>query len=160
MAGVDWVKSDGLLVRFGPNQGQRGGRAGVTTGAGKHRELVLTVDLAGPAGTRYTADLNNDGTNDGFNPVNGSGLDTPIPAGAVITSQRVRTLITPAGGTNFSVGTFQANGTVDNNAGIRTTAGADGTQVGSQLAAARNVAVTTTGVYTAGRIQIVVGYLY
>jgi len=155
MAGIDWVNSDGLLVRYGPNQGVRGGKAGVTTGAGKHRELVLTVDLTGAAGTRYTADLNNDGTNDGF-----SGLDTLIPNGALLVSQRVRTLITPAGGTNFSVGTFQKNGTVDNNAGIRTTAGADGAQIGTQLTADRAVAVTTTGTYTAGRVQITVSYLY
>lgn len=160
MAGIDWVNSDGLVVRFGPNQGNRGGRAGVTTGAGKHRELVLTVDLAGPAGVRYTADLNNDGVTDGFAPANGSGLDTPIPAGAVITSQRVRTLVTPAGGTNFSIGTFLPNGTADNATGIRTTAGTDGAQIGTQLSAARYAGVTTTGTYTAGRVQIVIGYLY
>ena len=155
MAGIDWVNKDGLLVRFGPGQGQRGGRAGVTTGAGKRRELVLTVDLAGPAGTRYTADLTNDGTNDGF-----SGLDTPLPNGALILSQQVRTLVTPAGGTNFSVGTFLKDGTADNAAGIRTTAGANGTQVGTQLTADRFVTVVTTGTYTAGRVQIIVEYDY
>jgi hypothetical protein len=160
MAAVDWVNSDGLIVRFGPNQGIRGARAGVTMGAGKHRELVLTVDLAGPAGTRYTADLNNDGVNEAFAPANGSGLDTPIPAGAVITSQRVRTLVAPAGGTSFTIGTYLANGTADNATGIRTAAGTDGAQVGTQLAAARFAGVTTTGVYTAGRIQVVVSYLY
>ena len=155
MAGVDWVNSDGLLVRFGPNQGVRGAKAGVTTGAGKRRELVFTVDLAGPARTIFTADLNNDGTNDGF-----SGLDTPLPAGALILSQQVRTLITPAGGTNFAVGTYQKNGTLDTAAGIRTTAGANGTQVGTQLTADRYLAVTTTGTYTAGRVQIIVEYDY
>ena len=155
MAGIDWVNKDGLLVRFGPNQGVRGGRAGVTMGAGKRRELVLTVDLTGPAGTRYTADLNNDGTNDGF-----SGLDTPLPAGALIISQHIRTLVTPAGGTNYSVGTYQQNGTVDTAAGLVTTAGANGTQIGTQIAADRFVAVTTTGTYTAGKVQIVINYMY
>lgn len=155
MASVDWVNNDGLLVRFGPKQGVRGGKAGVTRGSSHIRELVLTVDLASPAGTNYTADLNNDGVNDGF-----SGLDTAIPAGAVVTSQRVRVLVTPAGGTNYSVGTFQKNGTADNVAGIRTTAGADGTQIGTQLTADRYVTVTTAGTYTAGRIQIAVGYMY
>lgn len=155
MAGIDWVNNDGLLVRFGPTQGQRNNKAGVTTGAGKHRELVLTVDLTGPARTVYSSDLNNDGTNDGF-----TGLDTPIPANALILSQRVRTLVTPAGGTNFAVGTYQKNGTVDNAAGIRTTAGADGAQVGTQLAAERYVTVSTTGTYTAGKVQIIVNYLY
>lgn len=155
MAGQDWVNNDGLLVRFGPNAGVRGAKAGVTRGAGKHRELVLTVDLAGPARTVFSADLNNDGTVDGF-----TGLDTPIPAGALILSQRLRTLVTPAGGTNFSVGTFQKNGTADNAAGLRTTAGADGAQVNTQLSADRYVTVTTTGTYTAGKVQIVINYLY
>lgn len=155
MAGADWVNPDGLLVRFGPNQGQRGAKAGVTMGAGKRRELVLTVDLTGPARTVYTADLNNDGVADGF-----TGLDTPLPAGALIKSQSVRTLVTPAGGTNYAVGTYQKNGTVDTAAGLRTTAGADGTQINTQIAADRYVTVVTTGTYTAGRIQIVIGYDY
>lgn len=155
MAGIDWVNSDGLLVSFGPNQGVRGGKAGVTTGSGKRRELVLTVDLAGPARTIYSSDLNNDGVNDGF-----TSKDTPIPAGAVIISQHLRTLVAPAGGTNYSVGTFLKTGTVDNNAGLVTTAGANGTQVGTQLAAERYVAVTTAGTYTAGRVQVVINYMY
>jgi len=155
MAGVDWVNPDGLLVRFGPNQGVRGAKAGVTMGAGKRRELVLTVDLAGPARTVFTADRNNDGTNDGF-----SGLDTPIPAGAMLKTQSVRVLTPLAGGTNFSVGTYLLNGTADNATGIRTAAGADGPQIGTQTTAERFVAVTTTGAYTAGRVQIIVGYDY
>lgn len=154
MAGIDWVNKDGLLVRFGPNAGQRGARAGVTTGAGKRRELVLDVVLTGAARTIYPDDLNNDGTNDGF-----SGLNTPLPANSVIVGQRVVNIETPAGGTNFSVGTYQKNGTVDNAAGIRTTAGADGTQVGTQLAADRYVTVVTTGTYTAGRVKVIVEYM-
>lgn len=153
MAAVDWVNSDGLLVRFGPNQGVRGGKAGVTTGSGKHRELVLTVDLTGVARTIYTADLDGNGTPDGF-----SGLDLPLPNGAVIISQRVVVKTTLAGGTNYAVGTYQKNGTVDTAAGIRTTAGADGTQVGTQLTADRYVGVVTTGTYTAGKVEIIVTY--
>lgn len=155
MAGQDWVNSDGLLVRFGPGQGDRGARTGVTTGAGKHRELVLTVDLAGPARTLYSADLTNSGTKTGF-----VGLDTPIPAGAKIISQRTRDLVTPAGGTNYAVGTYAKNGTVDNASGIRTTAGADGAQIGTQVTADKYVTVVTTGTYTAGKVQIVISYLY
>jgi hypothetical protein len=111
------------------------------------------VNLAGPARTIYSADLNNDGVADGF-----VGLDTPIPAGAVITSQRVVVKTPLAGGTSFSVGTFQQNGTVDNVAGLRTTAGADGAQIGTQLTADRFIAATTTGVYTAGVVEILIGY--
>lgn len=155
MAGQDWVNSDGLLVRYGPNQGVRGNKAGVTTGAGKHRELVFTVDLTGAAGTRYSADLNNDGVVDGF-----SGLDTAIPQGALIISQRVRTLVTPAGGTNYSVGTFLRNGTADDAAGIRTTGGADGSRIGTQTSQVLFPAVTTSGTYTAGKLQVVINYQY
>jgi len=155
MAGSDWVNGDGLLVRFGPNQGVRGAKAGVTTGAGKRRELVFTVDLTGAARTVYSTDLNNDGTADGF-----TSMDTPLPAGALILSQQVRTLVTPAGGTNFAVGTYLKNGTADNAAGIRTTAGANGTQVGTQLTADRYVTVVTTGTYTAGKVQVIVEYDY
>lgn len=154
MAGIDWVNPDGLLVRFGPNQGQRGAKAGVTTGAGKRRELTFSVDLAGPARTVYTADRNNDGTNDGF-----SGLDTPLPAGVVILKQTVVVKATPAGGTNFVVGTYQLNGTVDDDDGIRTAAGADGAQVNTQLAAPRYVALKTTGTYTAGTVDVIVEYM-
>lgn len=154
MAGIDWTNKDGLLVRFGPNQGVRGSRAGVTTGAGKRRELVFFTDLAGPARTVYPDDLNNDGTNDGF-----SSLNTQLPANSVLVNQTVVVIDAPVGGTNYSVGTFQKNGTVDNNAGIRTTAGANGTQIGTQLTADRYAAVTTTGTYTAGRIKVVVEYI-
>lgn len=149
-----WVNADGLPVRFGETQGNRGARAGVTMGAGKRRELVLEVDLTGPARTIYNADPGNTGTNTAFN-----GLDTPLPAGALLESQKVIVEVTPAGGTNYSVGTYQKNGTVDTAAGIRTTAGADGSQIGTQLAADRYVGVTTTGTYTAGKIKIIVVYL-
>ena len=92
----------------GRDQGVRGAKAGVTTSTTKKNELVLTVDLEGAARTIYSTDRNNDGTADGF-----SGLDTPIPAGARILSQNVIELEAPAGGTSWSVGTYQENGTVD-----------------------------------------------
>lgn len=155
MAAIDWVNSDGLLVRFGPNQGVRGSKAGVTTGAGKRRELVFTVDLTGPARTIYSADLNNDGVNDGF-----SGLDTPLPAGARILNQQIRTLTPQAGGTSFTVGTFQKNGTVDVVDGIRQASAANGSQILQQITADRYVAVTTTGTFTAGKYMIIVEYDY
>src|SRR5688572_13229755 len=102
------INSDGLLLRFGRDQGVRGAKAGVTTSTTKRNELVLLVDLEGVARTIYSTDRNNDGTVDGF-----SGLDTPIPAGAIILDQQAIELEAPAGGTNFAVGTYQLNGTVD-----------------------------------------------
>lgn len=148
------INSDGLLLRFGRDQGVRGAKAGVTTSTTKRNELVLTVDLEGVARTIYSTDRNNDGTVDGF-----SGLDTPIPAGAIILSQKAIQLEAPAGGTNFTVGTYQEDGTVDDADGIRVAAGTDGAQVGTQLSAARYVGVVTTGTYTAGQYKIIIEYL-
>src|SRR6478752_2938185 len=137
-----YINSSGLLTRYGRDQGVRGAKTGVTTSTTKKNEMVLTVDLAGVARTIYSTDRNNDGTVDGF-----GGLDTPIPAGARILSQTMIQLVAPAGGTSFSVGTYQENGTVDNATGIRDAAGANGAQIGTQLAAARFVGVSTVGTY-------------
>lgn len=148
-----WVNDDGLLVRYGTSQGDRGARPGSTQSNSKQQELILEVELTGAARTIYSTDNNNDGTLDGF-----SSLDGLLPANAFITGQRAIVLVTPAGGTNYAVGTYQTDGTVDDADGIRTTAGANGVQVGTQLTAARNVAVVTTGTYTAGRVKIIIDY--
>lgn len=155
MANSTWVNNDGLLVRYGANQGNRGARPGSTQSNSKEQELVLEVTLTGAARTIYSTDLNNDGTVDGF----ALGLDALLPANAIVTDQRVIELVTPAGGTNYAVGTYQRNGTVDDADGIRTTAGANGVQVGVQLTAARYVALVTTGTYTAGKIKVIVRYV-
>lgn len=155
-----YVNRDGLETRFGVDQGKRGFRAGVTTGAGKRRELILEVTLAdlGAGGTGFTADLNNDGTREAFNPSN-----TALPIGSVIDQVRIVTLETPAGGTGIIVGTYQENGTIVDDDGIATTiAGVAGAQVGTQVSAATGpwfVAPKATGTYTAGKIKIIVEYL-
>lgn len=149
-----WTNPDGLTVRYGVDQGLRTSRAGVTTGAGKRRELVVEVDLTGVARTIYNADPGNTGTNTGFD----DGLNTSIPTNAVITKQTVVVVTTLAGGTTYAVGTYQGDGTVDTANGIRTIAGADGAQIGTQLSAARFVGVVTTGTYTAGKIKIIIEY--
>lgn len=150
-----WTNPDGLEVRFGSDIGKRGQKAGVTTGAGKRRELVLTVDLValGANGTGFTSDLNSDGTLDGFSPSN-----TNLPAGAKILGFTEIVLVTPAGGTSYEIGTYQESGTVDVVNGIRTSAGAAGAQVGTQLAAPRFVAAKATGTYTAGKVKVIIEY--
>jgi len=148
------INSDGLLLRFGRDQGVRGAKAGVTTSTTKMNELVLTVDLEGAARTIYSTDRNNDGTADGF-----SGLDTPIPANARIISQNAIQLEAPAGGTSFEVGTYLEDGTVDDADGIRIAAGTNGVQVGTQLTAKRFVGVKTTGAYTAGIYKVIIQYM-
>lgn len=155
-----YTNNDGLEVRFGSDIGKRGMRAGVTTGAGKRRELVLEVDLVklGAGGTGFTSDLNNDGTNEAFNPSN-----TALPIGAVIDQVRIVSIVTPAGGTGIVVGTYKEDGTVVDDDGIATTiAGVAGAQVGTQVLQATGpwfVAAKATGTYTAGRIKVIVEYL-
>lgn len=153
-----YTNQDGLEVRFGSDIGKRGFRAGVTTGAGKRRELVLEIELAklGANGTGFTSDLNNDGTNEAFNPSN-----TPLPIGAVIDQVRIVTLVAPAGGTSYSIGTWLENGTVVDADGIWTDAGAAGAQIGSAVPGSGPWYVTAkaTGTYTAGKIKVVVEYI-
>lgn len=155
-----YTNNDGLEVRFGSDIGKRGMRAGVTTGAGKRRELVLEVELSklGAGGTGFTSDLNNDGTNEAFNPSN-----TALPVGAIIDQVRIVEIVAPAGGTGLVVGTYRENGTVVDDDGIATTiAGAPGAQVGTQVLQATGpwfVAAKATGTYTAGRVKIVIEFI-
>jgi hypothetical protein len=148
------VNSDGLPVRFGRDQGLRGSRAAVTTSTTKRNELVLLVDLEGAARTTFSMDNNNDGTLDGF-----GGLDTPIPANALILSQKAIQVEAPAGGTNFTVGTFEEDGTVIDADGIRVAAGTDGALIGTQVTQNSFVGVVTTGTYTAGKFKIIIEYM-
>lgn len=148
------VNSDGLVLRFGRSSGDRLSRAAVTTDTTKVNELVLTVVLTGAARTIFTMDRNNDGTLDGF-----SGLDTPIPSGSKILGFDVLEVVAPAGGTNYTVGTFQLDGDAIDADGIRKTDGTAGDQVGTQLAEDGYVGVVTTGTYTAGTVKVVIRYM-
>jgi hypothetical protein len=155
-----YTNNDGLEVRYGSDIGKRGMRAGVTTGAGKRRELVLEVDLVklGAGGTGFTSDLNNDGVNEAFNPSN-----TPLPVGAVIDQVRIVEIVAPAGGTGLVVGTYRENGTVVDDDGIAINiAGAPGAQVGTAVLQATGpwfVAAKATGTYTAGRVKVVIEFI-
>ena len=148
------INSDGLLLRFGRDQGVRGAKAGVTTSTTKRNELVLFVDLEGAARTIYSTDRNNDGTVDGF-----GGLDTPIPAGAIILSQKAIQIEAPAGGTSWQVGTYLENGTADDDDGIRVVVGTDGAQINTQLTAKRYVGIKTVGTSTAGQFKVIIEYM-
>lgn len=154
MARGTWKNNDGLYIRYGVEQGDRKDRSGVTASTTKDVELELLITLTGAARTIYTADLTNDGVLDGF-----SGLDTPIPANALIKSVDIINVETPAGGTNYALGTYQANGTVDTANGLKTTVGVDGAQVGTVLSAARYVTAVTTGTYTAGKVKVRIVYV-
>ena len=162
MSSGTWQNDDGLYVRYGTAQGNRstGGatRAGATTGAGKERELVLHFDLEGAARTTFTADLDNDGTLDGF-----SGLDTPLPAGVLPTSVEVLVTETAAGGTNYEIGTYQIDGTIIDIDGIinentGAEAGDDFALIGAVTTQDQYIAAKTTGTYTAGKVTVIIRY--
>lgn len=152
-----YINQDGLETRFGSDIGNRGMKAGVTTGAGKRRELVLMLTLKdlGANGTGFTADLNNDGVKDAFNSSN-----TPLPANVRIDKATLVQLEAPAGGTSFTVGTFLENGTVVDDDGILVAAGTQGAQVGTMSGVSELfVAAKAVGTYTAGRFKVIVEYI-
>lgn len=153
---TEWVNNDGLLVRFGADQGARGDRGGSVRVAGTVKELVYHFTLTGAARTGFTADLDNDGTNDGF-----SGLDPYIPAGAKIVDIDWVVTETLAGGTNYEVGTYQVDGTIIDIDGILNEN--TGVEVGDDLNTtyANNSYVTfkTTGTYTAGKVKVIISYI-
>lgn len=160
-----YTNADGLEVRFGNDIGKRGFKAAVTTGAGKRRELILEVDLTllGITGTGFTADLNNDGTNEAFNTSN-----TSLPVGSVLDQVRIIELVAPVGGgtgAGVTIGTFQEAGTVVDADGIAINlAGAAGAQIGTKVLTATGpwyVAAVKAGdaVYTAGKIKVVVEFI-
>jgi len=160
MAEQLWHNSDGLPVRFGPSQGRRkntvsgAGKLGVVRTAGETKTAELNLDLAGAARTLYTADRNNDGTMDGFE----KGLDTFIPNGAVITGITVMTIVAPAGGTSYSLGTYQVDGTVISATAL-INAGTIATLPLAALAQDSFVTASTVGTYTAGKLKIIIHYV-
>ena len=173
-----WTNADGLQVRFASDwkaNALRFNRSGVVNSYGRIKELVIDVDLKKlPAGgISFTADLNNDGTLDGF--YNG---DVAIPANASIVGGQLTMGEAAAGGTSIEVGLFtkagaaiDADGLITAAAGVTanmavgdridlngafasTTAGTNG--IG---AVDGYVGFTTVGTFTAGRGQLVVQYV-
>lgn len=160
MAEQLWHNSDGLPVRFGLSQGRRkntvsgAGKLGVVRTAGETKTAELNLDLAGAARTMYTADRNNDGTMDGFE----LGLDTFIPAGAIITGILVEQLVAPAGGTSYSVGTYQVDGTAISATAL-VNAGTVATVPLAGLAQNSFITASTVGTYTAGKLKVLIHYV-
>lgn len=158
MAEQIWHNSDGLPVRFGGSQGRRkntvsgAGRLGVLKNDGEIMEAVMTVDLAGAARTLFPADRNNDGTMDGFE----KGLDTFLPNGATVKEVMVEPIVAAAGGTSYSLGTYQVDGTTISATAL-INAGTPATNV--SITQDSFLAVSTVGTYTAGKLRIVVRYM-
>lgn len=173
-----WTNADGLQVRFGEDWADpalRKNRAGTlrVAGARKQVEVDLVLKLLPAGAVNFSADLNNDGTKDGF--YNG---DVHLPAYASITDVYLVSGETAAGGTNIKVGLFQANGTaIDDDGLITATAGVtanmaigeringDGALTSATAGTASVganpafIGVTATGTFTAGKARLVVEYI-
>jgi hypothetical protein len=151
---------DGLPVRFGRSQGRRkntvsgAGKLGAVRTSGETKTVELNVDLVGAARTLYTADRNNDGTMDGFE----KGLDSFIPNGAVVTGVTVMTIVAPAGGTSYSLGTYQVDGTAISATAL-INAGTLATFPLAAIAQDSFITASTVGTYTAGKLKFIIHYV-
>jgi len=162
-----WQNEDGLYIRFATERGEIKA-VGATV---QEVEKYLVVDLDYDDLPAYTADLNNDGTNDGF-----AGDDAYIPAGSYITDARVivEDAFTSGGATTLSIGLAQLDGTAIDADGIDATiakaalgannaVACDGALVGGTATVGANDAyvytTVATGPYTAGKAKLVIKYI-
>lgn len=173
-----WQNADGLAQAFGnfwsdPKNFTNRPRAVNKLGAIK--ELWFDYDLArAPAGTQYPADLNNDGTNDGF-----TTGDVYLPAYSSVL--RVTLVVTEAaaGGTSITLGTYGLTGSAVSATSLITategvianldTVGArtygagalvsTSVETASVGAADAYIAIVTAGTFTAGKGRIVIEYI-
>jgi len=173
-----YTNADGLQVKFGsywtdPKNFKNRPRSVNTLGAEK--ELVVDFDLTKiPAGTTsYTADLNNDGTRDGFT----SG-DVHLPAYASVKQAYLVMTEAAAGGTSITVGTYlkagsaiSATSLVTATEGVLANLDTKGARVygaGALVATTAETAsvganpafvgITTAGTFTAGKGRLVIIY--
>jgi len=172
-----WTNADGLQVRFGQDwvdPALRKNRPGSLRVAGARKQIEVDLDLKLlPVGVNFSADLNNDGTKDGF--YNG---DVSLPANSSITDVFIVSGETAVGGTSIAVGLFQANGTaISATALVTATAGVtanlavgkringDGTltaaTAGTNGVGANRafIGITTVGTFTAGKARLVIEYI-
>lgn len=172
-----WTNADGLQVKFANYWNDRSNfvnRPRAIEMDGMVKQLVIDYDLVFPAGVQYTADLNNDGTADGFDL-----MDTYLPAYASVLRTVVYVSEAAAGGTSISLGTFQRNGTAISATSLITategvlanldTVGARTYGAGALNASAAETAsvgandayvgLTLTGTFTAGKGKIIIEYI-
>lgn len=165
---MSWNNADGLYIEHGRENVRKTNRAQSVKQFGSTSEIQIKFDLGGmTAGTKFPADLNNDGTMDGFTTAH-----TVIPDQAVIESAVIyMTDEAAAGGTSVAVGTFQVNGTAIDADGLVTAvngATADlianarvagtGAQVATGVTQAAYIALVTVGTFTAGKGTLIIKY--
>jgi hypothetical protein len=172
-----WTNPDGLQVKFANYWNDKTNfvnRPRATSMRGMVKQLVIDYDLVVPAGVQYTADLNNDGTADGFDL-----MDTYLPAYASVLRTVLYVTEAAAGGTSISLGTFQKAGTAISATSLITategaianldTLGARTIGAGTLNAVANETAsvgandayvgLTVTGTFTAGKGKIIIEYI-
>ncbi len=163
---TQWNNDDGLLIRYGSEQSTPDvpSYSGPThTGALEQMVIDINYDSL-PA---ETSDLDNDGTNDGWN-----NHDPHIPAGSLITRAILVVETAFAGGTSYNIGLSQIDGTVIDadgiDAAVATAALAanlavqcDGALVGGTALVQQDafLKVAATGTFTAGKAKLFIEYL-
>lgn len=155
------TNADGLQVQYGPQDTEVVG----TTDAAK---FSMVVDWQYDNLPSFNADLNNDGTPNGF-----SGADANIPAGAYITNAYIVVTTAFAGGTSYNIGLYNEAGTAIDadgiDAAVATAALAanlavncDGALVGGTAgvgAADGFLVIAATGTFTAGAAKLYIEYV-
>lgn len=161
-----WINDDGLKVNFGQDQAREtASLMAKTISLGPINYMVC--DLNYDDLPTYTADLDGDGTDDGW-----TDEDAYIPAGSYITRAWIIVETAFADGTSYNLGLYQLNGTVIDADGIdaavavadmaaNESVDCDGQLVGTQdlLTADAYLLVAATGTYTAGKAKIVIEYI-
>lgn len=166
MSNTTWTNDDGLQVPFGQLQARETAKVpGKTVNNSPVAYLVMDVNFADEPG--YTADLNNDGTLNGF-----SDSDVYIPAGSFITRAIFIVETAFGGGTDYDIGLFEQDGTVINVDGIEEallktvidgsndTVLLDGDEVGGILSTTLDsyIKFTPNGTFTAGKAKLILEY--
>lgn len=175
-----WHNPDGLLQKFADYQKNAANfinrpRAVVTDGLIK--QIVIDYDLAqlvADGGTSFQADLNNDGTKDGF-----TTGDVYLPGSASVLRVSIFPTESAASGTSITVGTYGPTGTAIDADGLVTATEAvtanlaTGKRVngagafvaltsnaGTTIGAANGyLAIAATGTFTAGKGRILIEYV-
>jgi hypothetical protein len=175
-----WTNPDGLQVKFGNYYREASNFVNVPRAlpskGGLVKEIVIDYDLArlGADGVSYTADLNNDGTLDGFH----TG-DCALPAYASVLRVTVVAKTAAAGGTSVALGTFALTGAAIDADGLVTategvvanlnTVGGRTYGAGAYVATSVDtpsigaadgyLALTAAGTFTAGTGRILIEYI-
>ena len=163
-----WTNEDGLQVPFGQDQARETqSLMGKTANNGPYGYMI--VDINWDDLPTFTADLNNNGTNNGF-----SDSDAYIPAGSYIVSATLIIETLFAGGTDYDIGIYEQDGTAISAQGIDATlvladidGGADvvkcnGALAGGILSVGSDdayIKFVEEGTFTAGKMKLVIEYV-